>query len=57
MSKVIHYESEGFTCTTPCPHREGTLIGSIKCGKCVFLKKIDDDSNMLICDWDEYYEH
>ena len=57
MSKVIHYKSEGFTCTTPCPHRKGVLIGSRKCGKCVFLKKIDDDSNMLICDWDEYYEH
>ena len=57
MSKVIHYESEGFECTTPCPHREDILVGSRKCNECVFLKKMDDNSNMLICDWDEYSEH
>ena len=57
MSKVIHYESEGFDCKTPCPYREGILVGSIKCGKCVFLNKNDDESNMLICDWDNYTEH
>lgn len=57
MSKVIHYESKGFVCTTQCPYREDVLVGSTKCGKCIFLKKIDDESNMLICDWDEYSEH
>ena len=57
MSKVMHYESEGFNCITPCPHREGVKIGSRRCGKCVFLNKIDDDDNTLICDWDNYEEH
>lgn len=57
MSKVMHYESEGAYCKTPCPYRKGVLMGSKRCGRCIFLHKIDDDDNMLICDWDNYDEH
>lgn len=57
MSKVMHYESEGFNCITPCPYREGVKMGSRRCERCIFLNKIDGDDNMLICDWDNYKEH
>ena len=57
MSKVLHYEVRKGKCITPCPHREGKLIGSIRCRECVFFNRKDADSGMMICDWDNYSEH
>lgn len=57
MSKVLHYEVRKGKCITPCPYREGKLIGSIRCGECVFFNRKDADSGMMICDWDNYSEH
>ena len=57
MSKVLHYKVSNGKCKTPCPYREGLLIGSIKCGECVFHNKQDSGSGMLICDWENFNEH
>lgn len=57
MSEVLHYKVRNGECLTPCPHREGKLIGSVRCGECVFFNRKDDDSGIMICDWDNYSEH
>lgn len=57
MSKVLHYKVKKGECQTPCPYREGILIGTIRCKECVFFNRKDVSSGMMICDWDNYSEH
>lgn len=57
MSKVLHYKVKKGVCQTPCPYREGILIGTIRCKECVFFNRKDASSGMMICDWDNYSEH
>ena len=59
MSKVIHFKSKRIkgipTLTTPCPYREGKFrVVSLKCKECVFHQRIDYESQMMICSFEDY---